>query len=60
MTVKETLKAVIDDQPDDATYDEILRELTFERMVQRGLADSLAGRTIPHEEMDKRIRSWRK
>ena len=31
--VKEKMKEVIDSQPDDATYEEILRELAFERMV---------------------------
>ena len=30
---KEKMKGVIESQPDDATYKEILRELTFERMV---------------------------
>jgi predicted transcriptional regulator len=29
-------------------------------MVQRGLADSDAGRAISNEEMGRRIRSWRK
>jgi predicted transcriptional regulator len=28
-------------------------------MVERGLADSDAGRTISHEEMGRRIESWR-
>ena len=60
MTAKERLKHVIDAQPDDASYDEILRELAFERMVERGLADSRAGRTISDEEMGKRIRLWQK
>ena len=56
--VKEKMKEVIESQPDDATYEEILRELTFERMVERGLADSREGRVISSEEMKRRIRSW--
>ena len=55
--VKEKMKEVIESQPDDATYEEILRELTFERMVERGLADSREGRVISSEEMKHRIRS---
>ena len=51
---------VIEAQPDDATYDEILRELAFERMVQRGLDDARHGRTLDNSEMERRIRSWRK
>ncbi len=45
-------------QPDDATYEEILKELAFELMISRGLYDSRKGRTITNEEMMKKIRSW--
>ena len=58
--VKEKMKKVIESQPDDATYEAILRELTFERMVERGLADSREGRVISSEEMKHRIRSWQR
>ena len=58
--VKEKMKEVIESQPDDATHEEILRELTFERMVERGLADSREGRVISNEEVKHRIRSWPK
>jgi len=60
MTVKERIKAVVEAQPDDATYDEVLRELAFERMVERGLSDSRQGRVISNEEMGRRIRQWHK
>ncbi len=35
-TVKERMKEVIQSQPDDASYEEIFRELAFERMVDGG------------------------
>ena len=57
---KERMKALIDSQPDDATYDEILRELAFERMIRRGLEDSRAGRVISDKDMERRIRSWQR
>ncbi len=57
---KEKMKEVIESQPDDATYEEILRELTFERMVERGLADSREGHVISNENMEHRIRSWQR
>lgn len=59
-TVKQKMQSVIDAQPDDATYDEILRELAFARMVDRGLDDSRNGRTVSNEEMAHRIRTWQK
>jgi hypothetical protein len=59
-TVKDELTRLIQEQPDDSTYDEILRVLAFNLMVQRGLRDSDEGRTISNEEMGRRIRSWRR
>ena len=58
--VKEKMTEVIQSQPEDASYDEILRELAFERMIERGLEDSRNGRVISNEDMDHRIRSWQK
>lgn len=58
-SAKEQIAKILQDQPDDSSYDEILRELAFARMIERGLADSDAGRTISHEEMGRRIKTWR-
>ncbi len=51
-TVKEKMSDVIQSQPDDASYEEIMRELAFERMVERGLEDSRKGRVISNEEIN--------
>jgi hypothetical protein len=59
-TAKEELTKLIQDQPDDSSYDEILRELALNIMVQRGLSDSDEGKTISNDEMGRRIKSWRK
>ena len=59
-TAKERLIRIIQDQPDDMTDEEILRELLFHRMVRRGLKDVEEGRTVPHEEVLKEIESWGK
>jgi len=58
MTDKERAKAVVEAQPDDASYDEIVRELAFARMIDRGLDDVRANRTISHEDMGCRIAEW--
>lgn len=60
MTTKEKIKELIEEQPDDASYDEIIRELAFARMVERGLADAREGRVVSNEEMGKRIRLWQR
>ena len=59
-SAKEQMLKIIQQQPDDSSYDEILRELVLARMIERGLADSQGGRTIPDEEMRRRIRAWRR
>ena len=59
-TAKEVMAKIIQAQPDDSSYEEILRELAFSRMVERGLEESIAGRTITDEEMRRRIDEWEK
>ena len=56
---KAVIREVMEAQPDDASYEEIMRELAFERMVDRGLADVRAGRSVSHDDALRRIRSWR-
>lgn len=57
-TAKEELTRLIEEQPEDSSREEIVRELAFHVMVQRGLADSDANRAISDEDMARRIRSW--
>lgn len=38
--IKEQMVKIIKEQLDDSSYDEILRELAFARMVERRLVDS--------------------
>jgi len=59
-TNKEKMKEIIESQPDDASYDEIIRALAFERMVESGLEDARKGRVVSNEEMQRRIRTWRR
>lgn len=59
-STKERMVKIIAEQPDDSSYEEILRELSFARMVQRGLEDSRAQRTISDREMQHRINTWQK
>lgn len=56
-TAKEQITDLVKKQPDDSSYDEIIRVLAFDLMVQRGLKDSDEGRTITNEEMQRRIKT---
>jgi len=59
-TAKERMTEIIRSQPEDCSFEEILRELAFHQMIERGMQDSRAGRTISNKEMEQRIRTWEK
>ena len=59
-SVKEEMTRIIQEQPDDSSFDEILRELALARMIDRGLQDSDAGRTISDDELKRQMNQWRK
>ena len=58
-TVRETSQdrvlRIVKELPADSSYDEILHELALNRMIDRGLADSKARRTVSDEEAKQRI-----
>ncbi|MBE7412630.1 MAG: hypothetical protein L6Q54_10245 [Leptospiraceae bacterium] len=60
ITAKDQIAQILNKQPDDSSYEEILRELAFARMIDRGLADYDSGRTISNEEMSDRLAKWLK
>ena len=55
---KQEAKKIIDSLPDDSSYDEILKELAFDRMIQKGLKDSKENKTISNDEMKNKIKQW--
>ena len=57
-TAKEHIAEILKRQPDDSSYAEIVRELAFDLMVQRGLKDSDEQRTVSNEDMARRIKTW--
>ncbi len=59
-SIKEYMIDVISNQPEDSTFDEILRELFSAREIHLGMSDSAEGKVITSEEVRKRIDSWRK
>ncbi|GDX94140.1 hypothetical protein LBMAG46_41500 [Planctomycetia bacterium] len=59
-TAKETMSEIIARQPEDSIYEEIMRELAYARMVERGLADADVGRMVTQQEVRSRVDSWQK
>lgn len=58
-TVKERIIEIVKEQPEDSSYDEILRELAFAKMIERGLKDSDTGRILSNEAVKEKIEKWR-
>jgi len=58
MTAPKQAIKIIDSLPEDTSYDEILKELAFDRMIQRGLKDSNEKKTISNQEMKNKIKQW--
>jgi len=51
-------KKVIETLPQDSSYDEIIRELAFDKMIKKGLQDSKEKKTISNEAMKAKIDQW--
>lgn len=47
-SLKQYLRTLADELPDTATTDEALYHLVLRREIEAGMADSDAGRTVPH------------
>ncbi len=54
-SAKEAVRQTIDRLPDQATWDEIMYELYVKQKIEAGLKAVEEGRTIPHEEMKRRL-----
>mgnify|MGYP001553298246 CR=1 FL=1 len=58
--VKDRIYEIINSQPEDSSYEEIVRELAFDLMIERGYKDSKSNNVISNEEMKNRIKTWQK
>ena len=59
-TAKEVMADIISRQPEDSSYEEILRELAYARMIHRGLMDADATRTVADSDVRSKIESYQK
>lgn len=57
---KDDLLAVLEAQPADSTYDELIREMVLRREVRLAMKEVDDGRVLTQDEMREEIDSWRK
>ncbi|SFV87867.1 hypothetical protein MNB_SUP05-SYMBIONT-5-913 [hydrothermal vent metagenome] len=56
--IKEQSKRIIDNMPEDVSYDEILKALAFDKMIKNGIQDSRDKNTVSNAEMQQKIKQW--
>ncbi|MGI9331632.1 MAG: hypothetical protein ACR2RL_00575 [Gammaproteobacteria bacterium] len=50
-SVKDAARAIVEQLPEQATWDDLMYELYVKQKIEQGLADVEAGRTHSHEEV---------
>lgn len=55
LKVKEQAQRLIDELPDDVTWDELMHRIYVRQAVDAGLADSRDGRVVPHDDAKRRF-----
>ena len=54
-TPKEAAKQLIEQLPDQVSWDDIMYELYVKQKIEAGLKAVAEGRTVPHEEVKRRL-----
>ncbi len=55
MTVKEQARVLVEDLPDDATWDDLMYRLYVRQKIALGIQAGEEGRVQSHEEVKKRF-----
>jgi predicted transcriptional regulator len=54
-SAKDLLKQAAENLPADATVEEAMERLLFLSKIEQGIAQADAGKTVPHEEVGRRL-----
>lgn len=54
-TPKQAAKELIEHLPDQATWNDIMYELYVKQKIEAGLKAVAEGRTVPHEDVKRRL-----
>ena len=53
--IKEAARAIVDNLPEQASWDDLMYELYVKQKIEAGLAAADNGQTVPHEEVKARL-----
>lgn len=54
-SVKDAARSIVDNLPEQATWDDLMYELYVKQKIEAGLEAAAEGRTIPHEKVKARL-----
>ena len=57
-TAKEEVKKMLDQMPDDATFEDIQYHIYVREKIERGLKDIQEGHLLSQEEIEQRMSKW--
>lgn len=57
-TAKEEVRKMLDQLPDDASFEDIQYHIYVREKVERGLKDIEEGRVLTQEEVERRMSKW--
>lgn len=57
-TAKDIVRKLLDEIPDDASFEDIQYHIYVREKIERGLRDVKAGKVISQAEVEKRMAKW--
>jgi len=57
-TAKDEVRRILDQLPDDASFEDIQYHIYVREKIESGLADVREGRVIEQEEFERRMSRW--
>ncbi len=55
---KDEVRRLLDNLPEDATYEDIQYHIYVRQAIENGIAAVERGETITHEEVERRMAKW--
>jgi predicted transcriptional regulator len=57
-SVKEEVRKMLDQLPDDVSFEDVQYHIYVRQKLERGLQDLQEGRVLSQEEMERRMSRW--
>jgi predicted transcriptional regulator len=59
-TAKQSVRDLLDDLPENSTFEDIQYHIYVRQKIERGLQDLKAGRVLSQKEVERRMSKWLK